>query len=270
MEIKLAIPDNFIYNWLIKNSEIVCRDYNVKIYKVSEEKCIELMLSGKVDTALLSPRGYGLGVGKTDFVIIPSAAFSTVGFTGLASIYFKEDLRTIETIATPSPDDFLIKIGILMLAERYNMHPEVIKTEGSVNDLLKKADAAIIWGFGSAQSNALDVSEEWFDSFEMPLPLAMWVCKSLEHPENIEEIVMNLSDKNIEAEQQVLEEEQIDNSPCLAREGLIIREFNKEIETSLDQTLQFLFFHQHLNEIPAVKIMGRDEEKPPDEISSVN
>ena len=127
MEIRIALPDKTHVKSLINYREDLCNSLNIKLFKVDENKCSELLLNNRADIALLTPLGYGKGLGKTDFMIIPVSAVSLAGYTGLASIYFKKDLKTIDTISTAYPDDFLTGIATLLLAERYGMQPKVIK-----------------------------------------------------------------------------------------------------------------------------------------------
>jgi hypothetical protein len=84
----------------------------------------------------------------------------------------------------------------------------------------------------------------------------MWVSKSEELPHNIVETISEIagdiplyedvfeSDSSLRAEEH--------------RQGRIKMLWNEDTEHALEQALQFLYFHQYINEIPAVKVLGRD------------
>jgi hypothetical protein len=262
MEIRIAIPDKSFIQNVMDYREELCNSLNIKLLKVDENKCFELLMNNRVDIALLTPLGYGKGLGNANFMIIPVSAVSLVGYTGLASIYFKKDLKTIDTIATAFPDDFIIKIAALLLAERYGMQPKVIKYSQLNSEIPKNSDAIILYEKSETSENSLDVSEEWFDAYEMPLPYLFWVCKAHENSEKIREVLSKFT--GIRKEDRNVKTKDTNESDVMKRKGEIIKEWNDDIENSLDQTLQFLFFHQYFDNIPAVKILGRENEKPPE------
>ena len=91
----------------------------------------------------------------------------------------------------------------------------------------------------------------------MPLPLAFWVCRAEEHPENIEQIINEIMSIDGKIEEHI-HEEIINKKDYYEREGSILRKWNDEIEKSLEQCMQFLFFHQIFPAIPAVKVLGKE------------
>jgi predicted solute-binding protein len=224
---------------------------------LEENKCSELMLSNRVKAALLSPIGYGQAVVNADYRIIPGPALATYYFTGLSSILFKEGVNKINAVSTKYPESFIVKIGLQLLKENYQMNPEVIKEDKPLSDSI--ADASIILG-KAPSGKGLDISEEWYMFSDLSLPLAFWVCRSEEYPENIIDIIKELSDKS--AEQEEIISEYQDQPPSEEnRTGKLIRHWNDEFESGLEYTLKFLFYLQHIPEIPAIKVLGRDEIK---------
>ena len=117
--------------------------------------------------------------------------------------------------------------------------------------MLKKADAVVSWNKDIIESASLDVTEEWFDAFEMPLPIAFWVCRASGQTENLTEIIRALPDKNYKGNLQNIEN--------IGSEGdVLITQWNEDVENSLEQVLQFLYFHQFFSDVPAVKVLGRE------------
>lgn len=259
MNIKLAIPDNLPVNFQKEAIEKFSKEFSLDIFKVNEKQCMDYFLSAKVDAALVNPLEYGKHIGKADSAIIPYSAIYLNGYTEVASIIFQKELDTFNSIATKSPDSFLFFVSKILLAERYDMLPKVITSQESEQDLLQKADAAFIFGKSQTNFHSFDIGEEWFDTFEMPLPLAFWICKNEEHPADIEKIILAFSEitetKTISINEKITHKIDIPQ-----RQGKIEIGFNNEFEDALAQTFHFLYYHQLIKDIPEVKILGRDSE----------
>lgn len=261
--IKIAIPDNQFYLPILQNCDSIASQNNFTIIRTSEQQCAELLLTNRVDIALISPLAYGEAVGQVDYRIIPASAVSAEGFTGVASIYFSPFLKTIHTIAVPNPDDFITLAGRLVLIEKFDIHTTLVPATGTLDELLAKADAAIVWSNPSLPPSSLDITEEWMDAFENPLPIALWVCRPEELPDNITEIISSFAADNLPATQIIHDHdcdspESHENAFGEFREGAMFWKWSDKTEEWLDQTLDALFYHSFIPAIPNVKVFGRD------------
>lgn len=259
MRIDIAVPTGKMYDKLLKNKAEVEKKHNARILAVDETKCSQLMLNNRVSAALLNPIGYGQGVKIADYRIIPGPGLAGFYYTGLASIVFRQGLKEIETLATPYPNDFIVRIGLQILRENYGMNPVIIEKKGDLEDIIKDSDAAIIKEKTSGSEQGLDICEEWYLYTEKALPLSMWVCRAEEYPENIIQIVKDLAENPVEQEEQVSETFSHDANED-KRIGKIIRHWNDEFEDGLEYMLQFLFFLQFIPEIAGVKVLGREDD----------
>lgn len=254
--IKLAIPKNEIYRPLFENCEQFCSANNIKYYKLSEGECSDYLLRNLVDAAFLTPLGYGKGVKVADFRIIPGPVLFTEDYTGLATIYFKKGLSDVSSILSNSPDDFMMVIARLLLNEKFGINLELEKTQSNRSEILLEHDSAILWGSDKTDEVTLDISEEWFDLFEEPLPLGFWVCRAESYPPHIKEIVEKIASDSLPEKQEI--EEVQENARHYHRKGLLYWRWTPMLETSVETVLLFLYLHQLLSEIPAVKILDRD------------
>jgi predicted solute-binding protein len=255
--IRLAIPKNEIYNPLFEGCENYCKTNNIKYYKLSETECADFLLRNLVDAAFLSPLGYGKGVKVADFRIIPGPILVAEDYTGLATIYFKKGLEKVSSIQSNSPDDFIILIAQLLLKEKFGIDLKVEPSKGSKSEILSSYDSAVLWGSEKGDDVALDVSEEWFDLVEEPLPLGFWVCRAESYPPNIKEIVTKIASLSLPEKVEVEEQAEVEKN-YYRRKGQIYWKWSPELESSIETVLLFLYLHQILNEIPAVKILDRD------------
>ncbi|ROL59877.1 hypothetical protein D9V87_03745 [Bacteroidetes/Chlorobi group bacterium MS-B_bin-24] len=252
--IRLAFPDNPVYKPLFEGSEKYCLGNEVRCYRLSETQCSDYMLRNLVDAAFLSPLGYGKGVKVADYRIIPGPMMVSENYTGLATIYFKQGLENVNTIYSPTPDDFMMLLGQLVLNEKFGIDAKIKKMTGSKSDILLNYDSAIIWGKAESGDISLDVSEEWFDLVEEPLPLGFWVCRAESYPPKIQEIVSSFASAQLAKTEEILDS----SSKYSERKGKIYWHWEPELEGAFESVLLFLYLHQMLSELPAVKILARD------------
>jgi predicted solute-binding protein len=255
--IRLAFPKNEIYQPLFQSCEDYCKAHNIRYYKLSESECAEFLLNNLVDAAFVSPLGYGKGVKVADFRIIPGPMLFTEDYTGIATIYFNKGLTDVTSIHSNSPDDFIMIIAKLILSEKFGINLNIEKNSGTISEILAKNDSAILWGKENGKEVTLDVSEEWYDLVEEPLPLGFWVCRAEGYPPNIKQIISEIASSSLPDKQEI-EENLEDESKYYRRKGLLYWKWNPDLETSIETVLLFLYMHQLISEIPAVKILERD------------
>ncbi|MBX3042088.1 MAG: hypothetical protein KIT33_11185 [Candidatus Kapabacteria bacterium] len=245
----IFVPHNFVFPEILGNIERVCEEKNFELIKTDEASCIENMLKNRASLALLSPLGYGAGVKNADFRIIPSFTAGFVGYSGRASLYFNQGLSTIEAIGSANSSDFLMKIGNILLSERYDIYLKLEQCKGDVDDILKSYSAALSYG-NDETLNSMDITEDWFETFEIPLIAGTWVTRNEEEPDDVIELT------NLFALDEIPEE--IDINPNSEREGKILTRWNPEIKLAFEQNLELLYYHKLIPEIPAVKVFGVD------------
>jgi hypothetical protein len=174
----------------------------------------------------------------------------------MSSVYFKKGARQLRTCGSPTPEDFLMVLGRILFMERYETELEFSKSTGQLDEILQKADSAMVWEKGEPGADSLDISELWTDSYEIPLIMGFWVCPAEDFHPNVVEFIHKLWDSSLPLEQEVIESNMPDDGS--AREGFILRKWNDDIEGALDKTIDLLFYHQLINELEAVKVLGRD------------
>lgn len=249
MKKRIYVSANFPFPEILGNIESVCHERGFELIKTDEKTCREHLLLNRASLALLSPLGYGLGVKSADYRIIPTYTAGLVSYTGKASLYFNSGLTTLDKIGSNNPEDFMMIIGQILLSERYEIDAVTEFAKGSTEELLKKYSSVMAYG-SSENTNSMDISEDWFESFEIPLILGFWVARNEEEPEDVVELTKLFAVDDLPEEIEIFAENE--------REGKILTKWNSEIKLSLEQTLELLYYHKLLPEIPAVKIYGMD------------
>lgn len=260
MKIKIGIPDNSICRQLFFNAETVCKEFGITLISAPEREIGLLFDQNKLDVAFLTPMDYGRGTKVGDYRIIPANVLAVDGYSRFASTFFKPGLQTIKTCGSPTPDDFLMCVGKILLAERYSIIIDLQKSKSDKKDeILEKHDSAMLWKKNFVDDTALDITEDWQDTYSMPLVIGAWVVRHQEEPEGLERILKLFESDSIHSKSKVVDKPNEDYDP---RVGEILYTWTEEIEKSYDALLEILFYHQFTNEIATVKMMGDELTTP--------
>jgi hypothetical protein len=243
---KIAIPRLELAQPLLTHAAEVSARHGFTLIEASLEECGTMLLNNNVDVALMSPHGYGLGVGRVDYRLIPGPCLALEDYTHAYGLWFPDSGTALETYHASQPEAYLSVISRLVMAEKFDVHLEYTASSES-------ADVTI----GSTSENptpAMDLGEEWFDIVESPLPLAVWVHRvDSEHIEQVG-IVREFADQHL------LHREVSEIVPITAdhmpREGKILYRWNDDVQEGMEAALHMLFYHQLLPEIPAIKLIG--------------
>ena len=87
---KIAIPEAPYLAPLIEHAAKVCEDMNWELLIVPEDRTGPMLVNHMADLALVSPLGYGGGVGKVDLRIVPGPCMVLHDYTNIAGIRFRE------------------------------------------------------------------------------------------------------------------------------------------------------------------------------------
>lgn len=253
--IKIGVPSNKIYDNLIYRSDILKKAYNIEIYRLTEQKIEELLRANKLDLAFLNPISYCNVSSKGGWSIVPTHCLAMEAFTGLISIEFNRKSKVIKTISLPENEAYLGAISKIILAERYDCFPSEFK---KINSEIDKADCEIIFTDPDASSSIMDLSEIWFDTFEIPLIFGFWVSKSDNNNIDTISLTNELFNDEIGDEYAIIENNTSENSDY-QRVGNIHHKWTEDIKQSLDEIIQMLFALSIVQEVPEIKVLSRNK-----------
>ncbi len=254
MKIRVGIPDNAIFKKLYSNSELIKDKYNLEIFVLPEVEVLKLFKARRLDIALLSPLGYGSGVKVADYRIIEGPCLASVSYNGFASILMKAGIRNIKKLNSNSADDYMMLIGRILLAERYDINLKLENEKLDSSTLFASSDISIIWGSLDEAPIKFDISEDWYETYEFPLPLGIW-CTYGDNPiENCNEIINELADSNLKDIEEINE---IDGFGDI-KTGELIWKWNGDMQKSMEEIVRLLFFHQFIIEVPKIKLLNKD------------
>ncbi len=244
----IAIPTLELALPLTLNIESVCAEQGITVRHASLEQCGELLLANMVDAALVSPLGYGKGVGRVDYRIAAGPCLALQDYTNVYGASFSQGSSELSTFSSDEADSYMSLMMRLAMSEKFDVELSPVNG-GSTPD-------CVMGPSQPGHAHALDLGEEWFDMAEAPLPLALWVVRVDSEIAHFDELVNRACQTGL-VERPVSEVTPL-HSDHTPREGDVLYRWSESIEEGLLATLNTLYFHQLLPEIPAIKLYGRD------------
>jgi hypothetical protein len=84
---KIAIPRLELAQPLLTHAADVAARHGFTLVEASLEECGTMLLNNHVDVALMSPHGYGLGVGRVDYRLIPGPCLALEDYTHASGVW---------------------------------------------------------------------------------------------------------------------------------------------------------------------------------------
>ncbi len=254
MSIKVYFPKNDYLINLVKNFENLTTRYDLVEFN-KFDNIIEAFNNNQIDLALVDPLTYAQISGELDYLIVPTKCLSAIGYTEIATIYLGEHLRRIRNLAYCPQNEYLALLSHILLNEKYSVDIETTKTHEISIKSLESFDA-ILSTDKFDYKNTLDLTEEWFDTFESPLPLAFWIVSEKYATDLITEITNNLFNYQDQENLTTHILEKVTNH--YEREGMINYDFSDGFINSLDEIIQLFYQLGVVDDMKDLKILGED------------
>lgn len=256
MSIKIYFPSNEYLENLTTNFDKVQKKY--EIIKIDEKVNLkEALNQNEIDLALVDPITYANISSEIEYSIVPTKCLMAAGYTGIGSIYFAKYLREISSIAYCPNNKYLALLSKIVLKEKYSFEIEATELEKVSLGDLKNYDAILCTEKFDESPNSLDLTEEWFDTFEYPLPIAFWIALENFDYEGISKITELLYNPQ-EKDNQVLDKHKTPTSQY-ERSGLIINDFSDEAIKSFEEIIQLFYQLGYIEDMKDIRILGSEE-----------
>ncbi len=255
MSIKIYFPTNDYLSDLTQNFSKLLSRYDLE--RIDETAISNLLNNSKVDLALVDPITYANISSENEYAIVPTKCLLAAGYTGIATIYFAKYLRDIQTLAYSPENNFLAILASIILKEKYSFETENIELINiSINDL-KNYDAIIHTQKFDGYNNTLDLTEEWFDAFEYPLPFAFWIAPIDSDYDSITQITNLMFDSS--PKDKIISQYNQSETFYYHREGIIANEFSEEAIKSIEDTIQLFYQIGLIDNMKDLRILGNKE-----------
>jgi len=130
----------------------------------------ERILEGECDAALIGPIEYARN--SSDFSLYPSIGVSSRGESRTVVLCINRNIRKIATVAIGLVSSSDIVLAKIVLAEKFEQEISFVPVIGTVDQMLAKADAALLTGNAvltqSWSGPRLDLVDEWSDMTDLP------------------------------------------------------------------------------------------------------
>jgi hypothetical protein len=272
MSFTVAIPQTPLLKPLVERAEAVCAERGLRLRVGTEQQCAQWLATHAAELALLTPLGYAREAFKTDYRVIPATGLMLEGFTTAASLYLKPACEELRTCGSPHADDFLMLAGAAVFSEKFDVEferivqtpqtgaPQVGAPQVGDCDVMDVMDVMLDYGADMQQSIVLDLSDEWTDHTQMPLPVALWVCRPDGMPDDLAELVAAMTRPSLPREEHIVEQEQ--HGTSAEREGTVFWHWTDDSEAALQATIELLYYWQFVGEIAAIKLWEPEAAHP--------
>lgn len=221
---------------------------------------IDRLMLKELDAAFVAPMDFAMN--SSDLIIFPGVGVSSAGFSGVVRLYLRDQLKAITTMAVGAVTTTDVITTRIILGEKYDAAPAIIPVAGTVEEMLAKADCALVAGepLHSIRSDRpfLDMIDEWSDVTELPFVHTFCVARS-------EEINKELGDLLITS-QLAGKMELPSVADDLAKDSSLSPEYlshffshfsfglEETAKQSLEAFMQLAFYHGMLGDVPEVRI----------------
>ena len=221
---------------------------------------IEGLMSKELDAAFAAPMDYALN--SSDLIVFPNVGVAGSGLDSTMRLYFRGKLRSISSMAVGKVSTTDVVLSRTVLAEKYDSTPAIVPVAGSIDDMLAKADCALVTGDVlhtlHSQHPFIDVVDEWSDIAELPFVHAICVTREESFRKEINELLSASQQAGrIELEAIAKELAHERNLPFDSVYQFLSHfsyGFDERGRESLDAFFQMAFFHGLMGDVPEIKI----------------
>lgn len=138
------------------------------------------LASGEIGLGLIPSIEYSRIRETKPLQVVPEIAITSSGTVKSVELFFNEGLENISTVAVDTSSRTSVVLLQIILREKYNIHPKLIPMAPDLEQMLRRADAAMIIGDRALdlypeQETRLDLGEEWYDLTDgLPFVYAFW------------------------------------------------------------------------------------------------
>jgi len=119
---------------------------------------------------------------SSGMVLYPNIGVSSTGYSNVARLYLRKNLPVIRTIAVGAVSTTDVVLSRIVLGEKYDSEPGIVPVIGSVDEMLAKADCALVTGDSLLTLNNehpfIDIVDEWSDITELPFVHTVCISRS--------------------------------------------------------------------------------------------
>jgi predicted solute-binding protein len=226
----------------------------------------DLLLAGEADVVLTPALDYARCLGLVDYALVEGFGIFTAGFAGLIEILFNKHLVSFQSLAVKDAAAAETIVAKVLLSEKHDIVPKLIQVGrgASLQEMLAAADSALLAGDDaifekSGNPSLLDVSDEWEDTTETPLPYMLAWGRVQEVPQGALDDLLAARDQAV-----LLLPDHVARHSSAEQANVFYQRYlrgnirysmeNGDIR-ALDAFFRYAFYHGAIADIPAIKFL---------------
>jgi chorismate dehydratase len=149
-------------------------DPRFTVLRETPARLADLLRAGQIDLGLIPSIEYVAG----DYRIVPGIAIASAGPVRSVSLFHQVPLEAVKTVALDASSRTSAALLKVLLHERLGRQPEYVVMPPRLDEMLGRADAALMIGDPALGSQAerprLDLGAEWTAQTGLPFVYAFW------------------------------------------------------------------------------------------------
>lgn len=220
----------------------------------------ERILNEECDAALIGPVEYARN--SSDFSLYPSIGVSSRGESRTSVLCVNNNIRKISSVAIGVVSSSEIVLAKIILSEKFEQEISFVPVIGSVQQMLSKADAALLTGNALLSSTwegpKLDLVDEWTDMTDLPFVHHCCAARKEKQRSGLAALLLSSQQKGVGSLSLIAREQ----SKALSLTAEILEQqleryaygFDEEAREALGEFYRYAFYLGILPDVPEINI----------------
>lgn len=220
----------------------------------------DAIMSNEMDAAFTTPIDYALN--SSGMILYPNIGVSSMGYSNVARLYLRKNLQFITTMAVGIVSTTDVALTRIVLGEKYDSEPKIVPVLGTIDEMLAKADCALVTGetLLTLQSEFpfIDIVDEWSDITEMPFVHSFCIARTEKFSKELQTLLFAASAAGRDSIGSIANEiaSETNHSSDLLQNYLshFSYGFDELSKTSLEEFFRMAFYYGMLGDVPEITI----------------
>lgn len=225
----------------------------------------ERILNDECDAAMIGPVEFARN--SSDFSLYPSIGVSSRGESRSSVLCVNRNIRSITSVAVGTVSSSDIILAKIILSEKFEQDIVIVPVIGSVQQMLLKADAALLTGNSLLTSRwdgpMLDLVDEWTDMTDLPFVHLLCAARKEKYKKEIASLLLSSQEIGKASLSEIAVQQAKELSyPVEAMEQQLegyAYGFDDEAREALGEFFRYAFYLGILPDVPEIEMFGDGE-----------
>ncbi len=225
----------------------------------------ERILNDECDAALIGPVEYARN--SSDFSLYPSIGVSSRGESRTSTLCVNRNIHSITSVAVGAVSSSEIILAKIILSEKFEQEIVIVPVIGSAEQMLLKADAALLTGNALLASRwegpSLDLVDEWNEMTDLPFVHLLCAARKEKYKKEIASLLLTSQELGAASLSVIAAQQSKDlKRPVDALERQLegyVYGFDDEAREALGEFFRYAFYLGILPDVPEIEVLGDGE-----------